>query len=135
MPMSSFPALARFFGGSAVRVALRSSALGLILTFFWIGVVTPEILYNLRELAFSLTTARAGPGGVYLLAALGLGLASQAVHRFRIGLHGWMRSLPAGSLTTRRAIWLGLLWAELPLAVVYAGAMLATVTVYGGTLA
>ncbi|MEJ7813337.1 MAG: hypothetical protein WKG32_23215 [Gemmatimonadaceae bacterium] len=135
--MSAFLPLARYFAASAARVAIRSSALGLLATFFWIGLATPNLPYALRELAWSLTSHNGGPGALALFAALGLGLATQAVRRFRVGLTGWARSLPASGVTVRRAVWAGLLIVQAPLVILYLAAVaaVATASIYHAPLA
>lgn len=95
----------RFFAVGAASVALRNSIIifaGLVLSLVF--VVIPNLPLFIRLQVLSLV----GPAGSLALAvgfaALGLTLAAQEGPALRLGLGGWLRSLPVAATDYRRAI-------------------------------
>ncbi len=127
-PSDSTRALLAFHRGAGLRVALRASIVGVCLVVF-VGGSSPDLAYTLYRFVLGVSSTAAGPGALQLLALLGLGLATGAAARIRVGIKGWLLTLPASGVDHRRALWGALVLAQLP--VLAAGALCALATLLG----
>ncbi len=123
--------LIRFFAVGAASVALRNSIIlfaALVLSL--VVVPIPSVPLFIRTNVLGLV----GPDGSRLLAlgfaALGVTLASQAGPALRLGLGGWIRSLPMTAATHRRAMAAALIVPLAPLLVVVLGSVGLTLVAY-----
>ncbi len=121
-------ALLAFHRGAGLRVALRASIIGVCVVLFVFGS-SPDLAYTIYRFVLGVASTAAGPGPLQALALLGLGLAVQAESRIRLGVKGWLLTLPASGMDHRRALWGALVLAQLP--VLATGALCALVTVLG----
>jgi hypothetical protein len=121
-------ALLAFHRGAGLRVALRASIIGVCVVLFVFGS-SPNLAYTVFRFVLGVASTAAGPGSLQVLALLGLGLAVQAEARIRLGVRGWLLTLPASGTDHRRALWGALLLAQLP--VLVTGLLCALVTVLG----
>ena len=127
-PSPSTRALLAFHRGAGLRVALRASIMGVCLVVF-VGGSSPDLAYTVYRFVLGVSSTAAGPGALQLLALLGLGLATGAAARVRVGVKGWLLTLPASGVDHRRSLWGALVLAQLP--VLVAGALCALATLLG----
>lgn len=106
-------ALLAFHRGAGLRVALRASIIGVCVVLFVFGS-SPDLAYTIYRFVLGVASTAAGPGSLQVLALLGLGLAVQAESRIRLGVKGWLLTLPASGTDHRRALWGALVLAQLP---------------------
>lgn len=111
----------RFLAGGAAAVALRNGIIlfaTLVLSLALVPI--PNVGLFFRNVALSLV----GPGGSLAhglgFAALGVTLAVQAGPSLRLGMGGWLRSLPVSSTEHRRAMAAALVLVQLPLVIIVA---------------
>jgi hypothetical protein len=121
-------ALLAFHRGAGLRVALRASIIGVCVVLFVFGS-SPNLAYTVYRFVLGVASTAAGPGSLQVLALLGFGLAVQAESRIRLGVKGWLLTLPASGTDHRRALWGALVLAQLP--VLVTGLLCALVTVLG----
>lgn len=121
-------ALLVFHRGAGLRVALRASIVGVCVALF-VGGSSPDLAYTIYRFVLGVASTAAGPGALQLLALLGLGLAVRAEARIRVGVKGWLLTLPASGVDHRRALWGALVLAQLP--VLVTGALCALVAALG----
>ncbi len=114
----------RFFAAGAASVALRNSIIlfaALVLSL--VVVPIPNVPLFVRSNVLGLV----GPGGPLLLpmgfAALGVTLAVQAGPMLRLGLGGWLRSLPVAAADYRRAMAAALIVPLAPLLILVVGSV------------
>lgn len=107
-------AILRFHLGAGVRLALRSSA-PIVVPFLAIVGTSDDPPATLTALASSLVSTKAEPMSLAGFAAIALGLASWAAPRLAPSASGWIRHLPAGEASHRRAALLALVVAQSPL--------------------
>jgi len=87
-------ALIGFHLAAGARVALRANAVVAAMFIFLFGMA-PDGLATLRALVLGTVSSRTGWSVLAMFAGMCLALASAALPRITLGLHGWMRSLPA----------------------------------------
>ncbi len=121
-------ALLAFHRGAGLRVALRASIIGVCLVLF-VGGSSPDLAYTIRRFVLGVASTAAGPGALQLLVFLALGLATRAEARIRVGVKGWLLTLPASGTDHRRALWGALVLAQLP--VLATGVLCAVVAALG----
>ncbi|HEV2734516.1 MAG TPA: hypothetical protein VGV85_06735 [Longimicrobiaceae bacterium] len=121
-------ALLAFHRGAGLRVALRASIIGVCVVLF-VGGSSPDLAYTLFRFVLGVASTAAGSGSLQLLALLALGLAVRAEARIRVGVKGWLLTLPACGTDHRRTLWGALVLAQLP--VLVTGALCALATVLG----
>jgi hypothetical protein len=121
-------ALLAFHRGAGLRVALRASIVGVCLILF-VGGSSPDLAYTIYRFVLGVASTAAGPDALQFLVLLALGLATRAEARIRVGVKGWLLTLPASGTDHRRALWGALVLAQLP--VLATGVLCALVAALG----
>jgi len=120
-------ALLRFQTRGAAGLAQRNALATFVALILGLSLV-PDAPRVLRELAFALVARDAARTPVLVVALIALAVAAHAVPVLRLGLGGWLRSLPLSDRDHRRALAIGLL---VPLAPLAAAMVLAVPTALG----
>ncbi len=113
------PALAFFLFHLRVgaRLALRSFVPLVSIVFAFFYIFRPEFFYSLLAAIFEGRSPVAG----WPAALFALSVAMLSSRRVCLGLSGWVRHLPAGSMTQRRMAGLAVFIAQLPALLILAG--------------
>ncbi|MCA9729128.1 MAG: hypothetical protein KC729_15670 [Candidatus Eisenbacteria bacterium] len=121
-------ALLRFYLQGAARIALRN-ALVTLATLIVLLALAPDVTKHLRSLALALAAADAPRAPSILVVAIAGSIATSAGKTLRLGLRGWLASLPSSQGTHRRSIAAALLLPLAPLLAAVALSASLTVTV------
>ncbi|MGE0554718.1 MAG: hypothetical protein AB7R55_14920 [Gemmatimonadales bacterium] len=109
-------ALIRFQTRGAAGLAQRNALATFVVLILGLSLI-PDGPNVLRDLGFALVARDAPRTPALLVALLALSVATHAVPVLRLGLGGWLRSLPLSDRDHRRALAIGLLVPLVPIAV------------------
>ena len=114
----------RFFAGGAATVALRNGIIlfaALVLSLAVLPIPNVALFFRLQMLDLVGTSGSLALGLGF--AGLGMTLATQAGPALRLGMGGWLRSLPVSSTEHRRAMAVALVVVQLPLVMIVAASV------------